>query len=187
MYSSHFWWYRWCGFHYKSRERKSYSGRCHCYSTNLAPLCTAGFGLATLNFKFLAGALYLYSINCFFIGISTFLIIKYMKYSPVTTGNSIFDKKLRIAITILMLLMIIPSSYLAYNLLNEKRFSQNTERFLKDKFYNNGYITLYKKISYNSNPKTIELAFLSKNLTVLKSIHLIRNSRIMGLVTQNLL
>lgn len=67
-----------------------------------------------------------------------------MKYSPVTTGNSIFDKKLRIAITILMLLMIIPSSYLAYNLLNEKRFSQNTERFLKDKFYNNGYITLYK-------------------------------------------
>ncbi|HAY3542320.1 TPA: DUF389 domain-containing protein [Elizabethkingia anophelis] len=128
----------------------------------MPPLCTAGFGLATLNFKFLAGALYLYSINCFFIGISTFLIIKYMKYSPVTTGNSIFDKKLRIAITILMLLMIIPSSYLAYNLLNEKRFSQNTERFLKDKFYNNGYITLYKKISYNSNPKTIELAFLSK-------------------------
>lgn len=34
MYSSHFWWYRRCGFHYKSRERKSYSGRCHCYSTN---------------------------------------------------------------------------------------------------------------------------------------------------------
>ncbi|NHQ79949.1 DUF389 domain-containing protein, partial [Elizabethkingia miricola] len=65
----------------------------------MPPLCTAGFGLATLNFKFLAGALYLYSINCFFIGISTFLIIKYMKYSPVTTGNSTFDKKLRITIT----------------------------------------------------------------------------------------
>lgn len=128
----------------------------------MPPLCTAGFGLATLNFKFLAGALYLYSINCFFIGISTFLIIKYMKYSPVATGNSIFDKKLRITITVLMPLMIIPSSYLAYNLLNERKFSQNTERFLKDKFYNNGYITLYKKISYNSNPKTIELAFLSK-------------------------
>lgn len=128
----------------------------------MPPLCTAGFGLATLNFKFLAGALYLYSINCFFIGISTFLIIKYMKYSPIKSGNSSFDKKLRITITVLMLLMIIPSSYLAYNLLNEKKFSQNTERFLKDKFYNNGYVAIYKKISYNSNPRSIELAFLSK-------------------------
>lgn len=32
----------------------------------MPPLCTAGFGLATLNLKFLAGALYLYSINCFY-------------------------------------------------------------------------------------------------------------------------
>ena len=128
----------------------------------MPPLCTAGFGLATLNFKFMAGALYLYSINCFFIGISTFLIIKYMKYGAVSTGNSSFDKKLRISITLVMLLMIIPSSYLAYNLLNERKFSQNVEQFLKDKFYNNGYITIYKKVSYNSNPKSIELAFLSK-------------------------
>jgi len=128
----------------------------------MPPLCTAGFGLATLNLKFLAGALYLYSINCFFIGISTYIIIKYMKYSPVTSGNSSFDKKLRITITVLMLLMIIPSSYLAYNLLNEKKFTQDTERFLKEKFYNNGYVAIYKKISYNSNPRSIELAFLSK-------------------------
>ncbi|AQX10277.1 DUF389 domain-containing protein [Elizabethkingia ursingii] len=128
----------------------------------MPPLCTAGFGLATLNFKFMAGALYLYTINCFFIGISTFLIIKYMKYSAVSSGNSNFDKKLRISITLVLLLMIIPSSYLAYNLVNERKFSQNVEQFLKDKFYNNGYITIYKKVSYNSNPKSIELAFLSK-------------------------
>lgn len=85
-----------------------------------------------------------------------------MKYSPVTTGNSIFDKKLRIAITILMLLMIIPSSYLAYNLLNEKRFSQNIERFLKDKFYNNGYITLYKKSVIILIPKQLNWHFFPK-------------------------
>jgi len=85
-----------------------------------------------------------------------------MKYGAVSTGNFSFDKKLRISITLVMLLMVIPSSYLAYNLLNERKFSQNVEQFLKDKFYNNGYITIYKKISYNSNPKSIELAFLSK-------------------------
>lgn len=42
----------------------------------MPPLCTAGFGLATGNFKFFAGAIYLYAINCFYIGISTDLITK---------------------------------------------------------------------------------------------------------------
>ena len=32
----------------------------------MPPLCTAGFGLATFNFTFFAGAFYLYIINCFF-------------------------------------------------------------------------------------------------------------------------
>ncbi|MDX8568110.1 DUF389 domain-containing protein [Elizabethkingia sp. HX XZB] len=153
----------------------------------MPPLCTAGFGLATLNFKFMAGALYLYSINCFFIGISTFLIIKYMKYGAVSTGNSSFDKKLRISITLVMLLMIIPSSYLAYNLLNERKFSQNVEQFLKDKFYNNGYITIYKKVSYNSNPKSIELAFLSKKFDSTEIKQLNNDLKKFGIVNTKLI
>ncbi|AQX51347.1 DUF389 domain-containing protein [Elizabethkingia anophelis] len=153
----------------------------------MPPLCTAGFGLATLNFKFMAGALYLYSINCFFIGISTFLIIKYMKYGAVSSGNSSFDKKLRISITLVMLLMIIPSSYLAYNLLNERKFSQNVEQFLKDKFYNNGYITIYKKVSYNSNPKSIELAFLSKKFDSTEIKQLNNDLKKFGIVNTKLI
>ncbi len=47
----------------------------------MPPLCTAGFGLATGNFKFFFGALFLYTINCVFIGISTFLIVKFLKVS----------------------------------------------------------------------------------------------------------
>src|SRR5690606_4201312 len=38
----------------------------------MPPLCTAGFGIATFNLQYLLGALYLYSISCFFIGIATF-------------------------------------------------------------------------------------------------------------------
>ena len=41
----------------------------------MPPLCTAGYGLATGNFKFFWGALFLYTINCVFIGIATFLIV----------------------------------------------------------------------------------------------------------------
>ena len=40
----------------------------------MPPLCTAGYGLAVGNFKFFFGALFLYTINCVFICIATFLI-----------------------------------------------------------------------------------------------------------------
>ncbi len=130
----------------------------------MPPLCTAGFGLASLSFKFVAGALYLYAINCFFIALSTFLVIKYLKYKPVETENKILDKKVKYVIYILMLLMIVPSSYLAYNLLQEKQYSQNVDDFITDEFVNKGFTVIYKNVNYNSNPKTIELAFLSKKI-----------------------
>lgn len=128
----------------------------------MPPLCTAGFGLATLNFKFIVGALYLYSINCFFIGISTFLILKFLKYKPVQTEDKIFDKKVKTTIYVLMALMIIPSFYLAYSLLQERKYAQNTDRFLNNEFIEKGYTIIYKNIDYNCNPKKIELAFLTK-------------------------
>ncbi|MBO6211605.1 DUF389 domain-containing protein [Algoriella sp.] len=128
----------------------------------MPPLCTAGFGLAALDFKFFIGAMYLYCINCFFIGIATFVIIKYLKFKPVVTENKSFDKKLRYIITILVFLMVIPSFYLAYNLLNEKKFSQNVNNYIKTEFTDKGYTLIYQKISYNASPKTIDLAFLTK-------------------------
>lgn len=136
----------------------------------MPPLCTAGFGLSTLNFKFVAGALYLYMINCFFIAISTFIIIKYLKYKPLATANLSFDKRIRNTIYILILLMIVPSVYLAYTLLKEKEFNQKVEHFIKNEFQE--HTILYKKISYHTKPKKVELVFLSnivneKELTLL--------------------
>ncbi|MBF0596384.1 DUF389 domain-containing protein [Faecalibacter rhinopitheci] len=128
----------------------------------MPPLCTAGFGFATMNYKFVAGALYLYSINCFFIGIATFLVLKYLKYKPIVTKDEAFDKKVRVAITIMVSLLVIPSFYLAYNLLEEKKFVQNVEKYFKDEFTDKGMTIIYKKFSFNQNPKRIDVAFLSE-------------------------
>lgn len=127
----------------------------------MPPLCTAGFGLANFNLAFFAGAFYLYIINCFFICISTFLIIKLLKYPPVKWTNKIFERRIRYGISLLIVIMVLPSFYLAYNLLNQKRFSQSAERFIAAKFLDKGDVLIYKKLNYNDNPKTIELAFLS--------------------------
>lgn len=134
----------------------------------MPPLCTAGFGIATGNFSFFLGAFYLYVINCFFICISTFFIIKFLEYKPVLLTNKIYEKRIRYGITVLIIVMIVPSFYLAYNLLNERRYNQNVENFINEEFINKGDVIIYKKINYNSNPKSIELAFLSKKFDSLE-------------------
>lgn len=127
----------------------------------MPPLCTAGFGLATMNFSFLIGALYLYSINCFFIALSTFFILKLLRYKPVQTQNPELDKKVRYTISFLLTLLIIPSFYLAYDLLQEKKFAQQVDAFIQQEFIAKGQTIIYKNVSYRSTPRKIDLAFLA--------------------------
>ena len=111
----------------------------------MPPLCTAGFGLATGNISYFLGAFYLYSINCFFIGIATFLIIKYLKYTSKNTGNEALNKRLRVVITTLVVLIVTPSLYLAYSLLEEKKFHENVAHYITAEFENSGYTIIIRK------------------------------------------
>lgn len=130
----------------------------------MPPLCTAGFGLATMNLSYFFGAFYLYTINCFFICIATFFVVKFLQYPSSIIDNK-YEKRIRYGISILILVMIVPSFYLAYNLFNEKKFTKTAEQFVQKEFENKGYTVIYKKISYNANPKIIDVAFLNKKFT----------------------
>jgi len=57
--------------------------------------------------------------------------------------------------------MLIPSAYFAYNLYEQQKFSQSVNDFIKEEFTIKGNTVIFKKTSYNSNPKLIELAFVS--------------------------
>jgi len=127
----------------------------------MPPLCTAGYGLATGNFKFFLGSLFLYSINCVFICIATFTIVKYLKY-PAKQIKVIHQKQVKYGITIIILLMLVPSAYFAYSLYNQQKFTQSVNKFIEQEFNLKGNTLIYKKTNYTSNPKTIEIAFLSR-------------------------
>ncbi|WP_374365164.1 TIGR00341 family protein [Cloacibacterium sp.] len=131
----------------------------------MPPLCTAGYGLATGNFKFFFGALFLYTINCVFIGIATFFIVKYLKYPPVNFVNKKEEKKVQNIVTIVSVLILIPSVYFAYSLYQEQKFRQEVNEFIENEIVDKGNTLIYKKINFLSNPKKIELALLSKKLT----------------------
>jgi uncharacterized hydrophobic protein (TIGR00271 family) len=134
----------------------------------MPPLCTAGYGLATGNYLFFGGALYLYTINCVFICIATFAIVKFLKYPIVKQIDLKQQKRVKQGITVLLLIMIIPSIYFAYRLFDEKKYIQRTEEFIEHEFPQKDFTLIYKRTDYNSNPKIIELAFLTKKFNSLE-------------------
>ncbi len=129
----------------------------------MPPLCTAGYGLATGNFNFFFGALFLYTINCVFIGIATFLIVKFLKYPPVNFIDKKREKRVQNIVTIVSTLVLIPSIYFAYSLYQEQKFRLEVNDFLEKEITEKGNTLIYKKVNFLSNPKKIELALLSKN------------------------
>jgi uncharacterized hydrophobic protein (TIGR00271 family) len=128
----------------------------------MPPLCTAGFGLATANWSYFLGATYLYCINCVFIGIATFLIIKYLKYPPKKQVDDGQQKQVRYIISAVILVMLIPSAYLAYSLYKEQQLKKNIDLFVKNEFGDNGLTIVYKKTDLTSKKKKLELGFLTK-------------------------
>lgn len=131
----------------------------------MPPLCTAGYGLATGNFKFFFGALFLYTINCVFIGIATFFIVKYLKYPPVNFVDKKEEKRVQNLVTIVSVLILVPSVYFAYSLYKEQKFRLEVNKFLNEEIVDKGNTLIYKKINFLSSPKKIELALLSENYT----------------------
>ncbi|WP_337964894.1 TIGR00341 family protein [uncultured Flavobacterium sp.] len=131
----------------------------------MPPLCTAGYGLALGNYLYFFGALYLYTINCVFICIATFVIVKYLNYPITKQLNLKHQKRVKYGITIMILLLIIPSIYFAYQLYIQKSYNSRTEVFIQKEFLDNDYPIIYKKIRYNTDPKRIELAFLAKKFS----------------------
>lgn len=138
----------------------------------MPPLCTAGYGLALGNYLYFFGAMYLYTINCVFICIATFVIVKYLNYPIAQHLDLRHQKRVKYGITILILLLIVPSIYFAYQLYIQKSYNSRTEVFIQKEFLDNDYPIIYKKIRYNTDPKRIELAFLAKKFSDTEIINL---------------
>ncbi|MEP6713901.1 MAG: TIGR00341 family protein, partial [Ferruginibacter sp.] len=104
----------------------------------MPPLCTAGYGLATANWKFFMGALFLYSINCVFICIATFSIVKYLKYPASKQIDIKHQRQVKYSVTAIVFLMLLPSAFFAVSLYKEQQFKQVANNFIEKEFVENG-------------------------------------------------
>lgn len=100
----------------------------------MPPLCTVGYGLATLQMNYFFGALYLFLINSIYIGLATFLGVKLMHFSRTRTAVPERARKMRRMVYTVAILTMLPSVYLTYNMLRQERFEMNASRFVSDEF-----------------------------------------------------
>ncbi|MCL4431307.1 MAG: TIGR00341 family protein [Epsilonproteobacteria bacterium] len=98
----------------------------------MPPLCTAGFGLATGHWSYFFGAFYLYTINFVFIALASFMIVRVFNLSEKKYVNPEIAKKAQRYIAFVVILTVLPSSYLAYQLVGDEMFKARTNIFINE-------------------------------------------------------
>lgn len=98
----------------------------------MPPLCTAGFGLATGNLSFFFGAFYLYFINSVFISLSSFIIVRFLKFHKKTLLDSSRERRVRRYILIVVTITVIPSIVMAYNIVTKSFVDKKIQQFVNN-------------------------------------------------------
>ena len=98
----------------------------------MPPLCTAGYGLAHLNMHFFLGALYLFIINSVFIALATYMMVVYLKFQKASGISPELAKKRRNIIYAVLVVVLVPSIWSAFNLVRENNFERNAQTFVEN-------------------------------------------------------
>ncbi len=100
----------------------------------MPPLCTAGFGLATLQFKYFIGAFYLFFINTVFIAIATFIVVRFLHYSKKEFVDKNREMRVRRSILLIVLVTLIPSVVIGYRIVKRSLFENDVKRYVNTVF-----------------------------------------------------
>lgn len=100
----------------------------------MPPVCTAGFGIATGQWQFAGGALYLYAINCVFISLATVVGIRALRLRRHGFANQKTEKRVKATLLALALITSVPSGYLTLDLVRQEVFRSKAQEFVDREF-----------------------------------------------------
>ncbi|MDE5608642.1 MAG: DUF389 domain-containing protein [Muribaculaceae bacterium] len=96
----------------------------------MPPLCTVGYGLATMQPHYFVGAIYLFFINSVFIATATTVGVKLMKYKIHDFSNPRRAVRVRRIVYSIAFVTVLPAVWLTYNMLVTSNFNNNCSRFV---------------------------------------------------------
>ena len=97
----------------------------------MPPLCTAGYGLATMQMHFFLGALYLFFTNMIFILFATWIGVKILKYKAVVYQNAQRSKRVQVFIYIVVFCTVGVSCFLTYRMIAKNIFLAKAQAFVE--------------------------------------------------------
>ncbi len=126
----------------------------------MPPLCTAGYGIATLNWKFFSGAFYLFIINSVYIALTAFIVIRYLKFPLVHLMDELKERRFKRYIFVFSILLIVPSVYTLYKSYQKNQFETNAKEFVE--YYFEDREMHHPIVNYNDGFPIIDISLIGK-------------------------
>ena len=119
----------------------------------MPPLCTVGYGLATFQFRFMLGALYLFTINSIFIALASFIVTRVMNFRMIGELEPAKLKKLQRAMVTVIIIITLPSVIIAISIIQRSSFETNYQNFVEEAFKYDNTFVVESSYEYNANPR----------------------------------
>jgi len=103
----------------------------------MPPLCVTGYGIANGNWSITLNSFYLFFLNSFFISISTFVIIRLMKFPYKSFLDRKEARRNRLAILVISLILLLPSGKILLDLLQNRSRDARIEAYIGEFFRQN--------------------------------------------------
>ena len=104
----------------------------------MPPLCTAGYGIATAQPMFFFSAFYLFFINTVFIGLATYLGVRFMKFNKKVYMSYDQLKKASRVISAIVIITLLPAIYMTMNIVRNNFLEKDVQKFIKAELSQSG-------------------------------------------------
>ncbi|MDO4707233.1 MAG: TIGR00341 family protein [Porphyromonadaceae bacterium] len=130
----------------------------------MPPLCTAGYGLAQGNLSFFFGAFYLYLINSVFIGLSTLIMVRVLKFPYKTFVDPEREKRIRQFVIAISVCTIAPSVYFGWQLISQNMAEVGAHRFVQEQLSNPANQVIKEGLTMSRGKGQLEVVLLGREL-----------------------
>lgn len=141
----------------------------------MPPLCTAGYGLASGQFDFFLGAIYLFTINTVFIAIASVAISQFLKFPIKTLVGALQKKRVNRMISAVTIIVLLPSIYFGYRLVQKENFIKSAGSYISNISSFEGNYLLRSEI--NAGSREISLVYGGMSLSDSQKDHIIQRSQ----------
>lgn len=128
----------------------------------MPPICTTGFGIATGNWLYAAGAFYLYMINTIFISLATVIGVHIMHFSKKEFRDPKREQRVKQIIATIAVVTMVPASILTYQLVRETVFENKANSFIVQELESDTTRIVTRDIRYKD--KTINVVLFGKEV-----------------------